>query len=98
MEGIGWCDVTIKDGKRYSAATAFLRPAQQRPNLTVISNVAAQRLLFEGTRCVGVEYRDNGKVKQAHADVEVIDQSDNIAAPNSLVHPCFCVPTETGYL
>ncbi len=43
MEGVGWCDVTIQDGKRQSAAVAFLHPALDRPNLTVTTRAAARR-------------------------------------------------------
>ena len=55
---IGYSVRTIHKGRRQSAAVAFLRPAQQRPNLVIRTGVLADRVLFEGTRAVGVECRD----------------------------------------
>src|SRR5438309_2200083 len=54
--GVGLCHLTIKDGKRQSTASAFLKPALARSNLTVLTRALAQRLLFNGRRCIGVEY------------------------------------------
>jgi choline dehydrogenase len=85
IEGVGWCDVTIKDGKRNSAATAFLHPAMDRPNLIVVTQAMAHRLLFEGTRCVGVEYSQDGEVKQAQADAEVIVSSGTVGSAQLLL-------------
>jgi choline dehydrogenase len=85
MEGVGWCDVTIKDGKRQSAAVAFLYPAPGRPNLTVTTRAAARRLLFEGSRCAGVEYEHEGEVKRDHADAEVILSSGTIGSVQLLM-------------
>ncbi|WP_028710048.1 GMC family oxidoreductase [Paracoccus pantotrophus] len=53
--GIGWACQMIKDGKRFSAADAFLRPAMQRPNVSVVTSTVARRVIFEGRRAVGVE-------------------------------------------
>ena len=51
-------DVLIENGQRQSPATAYLRPAMERPNLTVKTGVTVQKLLFDGLRCTGVEYAD----------------------------------------
>lgn len=52
---IGYCPSTIFDGRRQSAAVAFLKPVEKRPNLTVITGALVDRVLFEGTRAIGVE-------------------------------------------
>lgn len=57
---IGYSVRTIHQGRRQSAAVAFLRPAQRRPNLVVRTGMLADRVLFDGTRAVGVECRDAG--------------------------------------
>jgi choline dehydrogenase len=55
--GVGYFDVNQKRGIRWNASKAFLRPALGRGNLTIITGAQAQRLVFEGKRCVGIEYR-----------------------------------------
>ena len=72
MEGVGWHHVNIRDGKRCSAREAYLFPALARPNVTLSSNSQATRLLFEGRRCVGVEYSQNGSLKTVRAEHETI--------------------------
>ena len=57
QEGAGTYQMTIKNGRRNSAARAFLRPVMARKNLKVITNAMVTRILFEGRRAVGVEYR-----------------------------------------
>ena len=54
---IGYSVRTIHKGRRQSAAVAFLRPVRHRPNLVVRTGMLADRVLFEGTRAVGVECR-----------------------------------------
>ena len=54
--------VTQRRGLRHSTADAYLRPARRRPNLTVITGAHAQRMLLDGTRATGVEYRDEAGV------------------------------------
>ena len=55
--GVGYFDVNQKHGFRWNASKAFLRPALARGNLTVITGAHTQRVVFDGRRCVGVEYR-----------------------------------------
>jgi choline dehydrogenase len=55
--GVGYFDVNQKHGLRWNASKAFLRPALARGNLTVITGAHTQRVVFDGRRCVGVEYR-----------------------------------------
>ncbi len=85
IEGVGWCDLTAKDGERQSAAVAFLHPALERPNLTAVTKAQARRLLFEGSRCVGVEYEHEGEVRRDHADAEVILSSGVIGSAQLLL-------------
>ena len=54
---MGLYQVTHKNGERHSAAKGYLTPHLARPNLQVITGAHATRILFDGTRAVGVEYR-----------------------------------------
>jgi choline dehydrogenase-like flavoprotein len=72
QEGVGRYQVTQRDGLRCSAARAFLAPARERPNLDVITEAHATRILFEGDRASGVEFTRFGQVAEALAAREVI--------------------------
>jgi choline dehydrogenase len=72
QEGVGRFQLTQRDGLRCSTADAYLHPAAERPNLKVITGAMALRILFEGTRAVGVEVSRNGRVEQIRAEREVI--------------------------
>ena len=85
MEGIGFFNMTIKDGKRYSVARAYLHPAMSRPNLTVLTGAETYRLILEGTRCVGVEYNHGGELKTIRAQHEVILCAGVIGSPRALL-------------
>jgi choline dehydrogenase-like flavoprotein len=84
QEGTGYYQATIRNGRRASAATGYLRPALERPNLRVAVEALATRLLFEGTRAVGVEYRQGGAPHQARAAREVIVAGGSINSPQLL--------------
>jgi choline dehydrogenase len=56
-DGAGLCEVTQKDGRRMSAARAFLKPALSRPNLKLETGVLCERVLFDGRRASGIQYR-----------------------------------------
>ena len=84
QEGVGWYQVTIKDGKRCSAAVAYLHPAMERPNLHVETRALATRILFEGKRAVGVEFVQNGVTQVARAEAEVILAGGAINSPQLL--------------
>ncbi|MDR6290776.1 choline dehydrogenase-like flavoprotein [Inquilinus ginsengisoli] len=85
QEGFGRLQMTIRNGRRCSAATAYLRPALARPNLTVTVGAMVTRVLFEGTRAVGVDYVKDGKVLTAWADAEVILSGGVINSPQLLM-------------
>lgn len=77
--------VTQKRGARWSCADAYLRPAMSRPNLTVLTEAHATRVLFEGTRAVGVEYSKDGVLHTVRARAEVILSGGAINTPQLLM-------------
>jgi choline dehydrogenase len=84
QEGVGNFQLTTKGGRRNSAARAFLRPALRRPNLALVKHAQVTRILFEGKRAVGVEYRQDGGVKTARAAQEVIISGGAVNSPQLL--------------
>jgi len=84
QEGFGRLDMTVKDGVRWSAANAYLRPAMKRPNLRVISHALATKVAFEGRRAVGVRYERGGRAGAANARREVILCGGPINSPQLL--------------
>lgn len=72
MLGTSFFNFTVKDGKRFSVVHAYLLPAMQRKNLTVVTLAETHRVLIEGERCVGVEYQHDGKLITARAESEVV--------------------------
>lgn len=83
QEGAGTYQMTIKGGRRNSAARAFLRPAMRRKTLQVITRAQVTRVLIEGKRAVGVEYRRDGQLMQLRAR-EVILSGGAINSPQLL--------------
>jgi choline dehydrogenase-like flavoprotein len=71
-EGFGRVQFTIRNGRRHSAAAAYLRPAMSRRNLTVETGAHATRIVMSGTTAKGVEYVRNGQAHTARAAREVI--------------------------
>lgn len=84
QEGASWFQVNIKDGKRHSAAVAYLHPAMARPNLRVLTRSLARRLLFAGKRAIGVEVERDGAVQTVRARREVILSGGAINSPQLL--------------
>ncbi|EON12828.1 MULTISPECIES: GMC family oxidoreductase [Pandoraea] len=82
--GIGYFEVNQRRGVRWSAAKGFLRPAMQRPNLTVITGASVSRLTFDGTRCTGVAYRGGNEDFTALASAEVILAAGAVNSPHLL--------------
>jgi choline dehydrogenase len=72
QDGVGMYQVTQRGGMRASASVAYLHPAMLRPNLTVIPNTLVHRVLFDGTRAVGVAASQLGEVTEHRAEREVI--------------------------
>ncbi|WP_244847544.1 GMC family oxidoreductase [Caballeronia sp. SL2Y3] len=82
--GVGYFDVNQRGGIRWNAAKAFLREAMKRPNLTTITGAHTQRLVFEGTRCAGVEYRGGDVDYIAKARREVVLSAGAVNSPQIL--------------
>jgi len=76
---------TIRNGRRSSAANAFLKPARGRANLTIVTRAHAERILMDGTTATGVEYFHRGKTVQATATTEVILSGGVFNSPQLLM-------------
>jgi 4-pyridoxate dehydrogenase len=85
QEGFGRSQQTIRDGRRCSAAVAYLRPALTRSNLKVIVNALAERILLEEHRAVGIEYLVGGERHIARAEREVVLAGGVINSPQLLM-------------
>ncbi|WP_020697582.1 GMC family oxidoreductase [Reyranella massiliensis] len=83
-EGVGYFHVNQKRGLRMSVATAFLKPVLSRPNLRLETGVLVERIVFEGKRAVGVQFRQNGKLVEARARGEVVLSAGAIGSPQIL--------------
>ena len=84
QEGFGPMHMTVKDGVRWSTANAYLKPAMNRPNLTVITHAMTRRVLLEGKRAVGVEYEQGDRRHVVRAAREVLVASGPIGSPHLL--------------
>jgi choline dehydrogenase len=82
--GVGYFDVNQKRGIRWNASKAFLRPVLGRRNLTVMTGAHTQRLVFDGRRCVGVDYVRDGAAFFAGARDEVILSAGAVNSPQLL--------------
>jgi choline dehydrogenase len=72
QEGAGYFQLTARNGRRCSTAVGYLRDARRRPNLAIVTNALASRILFADRRAVGIEYRHGDTTRIAHASREVI--------------------------
>ena len=81
----GYYQKTILDGKRHSVADAFLTPVLSRPNLEVRSQCQATRIVFEGKKAVGIEYRRDGKPETARASRQIVLAGGVIDTPKLLM-------------
>jgi choline dehydrogenase len=85
QEGFGPYQLTIRDGKRWSAAEAYLRPALTRPNLAAETGARTTRILIDGGRATGVEFVQGGETHQAFADAEVLLCAGAVQSPQILM-------------
>ena len=85
QEGVGLYQVTHKNGERYSAAKAYLTLNLARPNLQVFTNAHTTRILLEHKRAVGVEFHQDGQVKQLRAAREVLLCAGALQSPQILM-------------
>jgi len=83
QEGIGYVQVNMKGGQRWSSADAFLSAdVKKRPNLTIVIKAVAQRILLEGKKAIGIEYKDaKGKVHRVNAHREVVLSAGTYNSP-----------------
>ena len=84
-EGFGRSQYSISNGRRSSAARAYLKPVLRRPNLTVVTRAHASRILLQGTRAIGVEYVRRGQTARVDADREVILAGGTFNSPQLLM-------------
>jgi choline dehydrogenase len=85
QDGAGWYQVTQRDGMRCSTAVAYLHPAMERPNLTVLTDAHVTRLLLDGPRAIGVEADRAGQLEEIRADREVILSAGTYQSPQILL-------------
>ena len=84
QEGIGYVQFTIRDGRREDAASAFIRPINHRPNLTIVTKFLTEKVLIENGQAVGVKGTQNGQPVEYRADKEVIVAAGTIQSPQLL--------------
>jgi choline dehydrogenase len=85
QDGAGLVQVNIRDGRRCSAADAFLRPIRGRRNLSVVTGVHALQILFEGRRASGVRCWRNGREDRAFASREIVVCGGAFGSPQLLM-------------
>lgn len=84
QEGVGLYQITTRNGFRCSAATGYLHPVRKRENLQVITHAHVTRILFDGQRAVGVEFRHGDAVRRIKAGREVILSAGAVNSPQIL--------------
>jgi choline dehydrogenase len=85
QDGVGFYQVTQRAGRRWSAADAYLHPAADRPNLTVLTDALVTGIALAGLRAVGVHYLQRGVAETARAETEVILACGAIGSPQLLM-------------
>jgi choline dehydrogenase-like flavoprotein len=85
QEGVGVYQVTQKNGERWSAARAYVQPHLSRPNLRVITGARATRVLLNGRRAAGVEFRHAAQTKKITARREVVVSGGALQSPQLLM-------------
>ncbi len=85
QDGVGWYQVTQRNGMRCSAAVGYLHPVLGRPNLTLRTDAHVTRLLLDGTRAVGVEVDAGGELAEIRAEREVILSAGTYQSPQILL-------------
>src|ERR1700676_1490544 len=84
QEGAGYFQLTARNGRRCSTAVGYLRQGGPRPNLAIVTNALASRILFSDRRAVGIEYRHGDTTRIAHANGEVIVSGGAFNSPQIL--------------
>ena len=84
QEGFGSMEMTVHNGFRWSAANAYLRPARKTRRVKLVTHAFVQKILLEGKKAVGVEYRRGDTIYQARARLDVIIAASSINSPKLL--------------
>jgi hypothetical protein len=84
-DGAGYMDFNVKDGRRFSVVHGYLLPALERRNLTLLTRAHAEKPLFEGTRCSGVQMRIDGIIHEVAAEQETIVCAGAVESPSTLL-------------
>jgi len=84
QEGVGYYQMTERNGLRCSTAVAYLRDAEKRPNMKIETKALVTRVLIENKKAVGIEYSQNGTLHQAKCSGEVILSAGAIGSPQIL--------------
>lgn len=85
QEGVGWYQVTQKDGERWSTASAYLAPARHRPNLHVVTQAFATQIVFEARRAVGIKFHQGNVERELRARREVLVAAGALQSPQLLM-------------
>lgn len=85
QEGFGWMDRTIWQGRRSNASNSYLRPALYRSNLDIESKANVRKVIIDGKRAKGIEYKQGGIIREALAAKEVILSGGAINSPHLLM-------------
>jgi choline dehydrogenase len=85
QEGVGHFQFTIKDAKRHSTATAFLKPALSRKNLTIFTKTHVKRIIIEQNKATGVEILRGGKTEKISVNREVLLSAGAFGSPQILM-------------
>lgn len=84
QSGVGYYDVNVKDGKRQSTSKTFLRQAEGRPNLTVLTRAMAEKIVFKGNTATGVQFKVGGQHAMVATGKEVLISAGVINSPQLL--------------
>ena len=85
QEGVGYFQMTMKDGRRCSSAAAYLKPVRKRPNLHIFTRAHSEKVLIDGNRVTGVRCTINGKSVDVSARREVVLSAGSIGSPQLLM-------------
>jgi choline dehydrogenase len=84
QEGFGAMHMTVKNGRRASTANAYLRPAMQRPNLTVVTHALVHKVLIENKTAIGIRFAHKNNVQEIKVNKEVILSAGSVGSPHLL--------------
>lgn len=85
QDGVGYFQLTAKNGLRCSTAKAYLKPARSRGNLKIITNVLTHKVLFDGKRAIGIEGTRQGKSISIKARKEIVLSAGAIGSPQIMM-------------